>query len=98
MSLLLQYIGGPGQVEAFCRDRVIYGSCLYGTCCFPGMQVDGRFVKLCKRLVLQFVILKPITVALTLALYARNLYEKDDWRLNASCALSYLNVASFGFL
>lgn len=39
MSLLLQFIGGAGNVEAFCRDKVVHGSLLYGTCCFPTMQV-----------------------------------------------------------
>lgn len=40
MSLLLQFIGGAGNVEAFCRDKVVHGSLLYGTCCFPTMQVQ----------------------------------------------------------
>jgi hypothetical protein len=39
MSLLLTFIGGAGNVEAFCRDRIVKGQCLYGTCCFPPMQV-----------------------------------------------------------
>lgn len=39
MSLLLEYIGGPGQVEAIARDEIVNGSCMYGTCCFPAMQV-----------------------------------------------------------
>lgn len=39
MSLLLEYIGGPGRVEAIARDRIIKGSWFYGTCCFPAMQV-----------------------------------------------------------
>jgi hypothetical protein len=38
MSLLLEFIGGPGNVEAYCRDRQIKGSWRYGTCCFPTMQ------------------------------------------------------------
>ena len=39
ISLLLEFIGGPGNVEAYCRDRTIRGSLFYGTCCFPTMQV-----------------------------------------------------------
>jgi hypothetical protein len=39
LSLLLTFIGGAGNVEAFCRDRTVKGNCLYGTCCFPTMQV-----------------------------------------------------------
>nr|BAV58341.1 DUF300-domain-containing protein [Ulva partita]BAV58343.1 DUF300-domain-containing protein [Ulva partita] len=79
MSLLLEYIGGPGHVEAVARDEIVTGSCLYGTCCFPAMQVDGQFVKLCKRLVLQFVILKPLIVLLTLVLYSQGSYHDGRW-------------------
>lgn len=38
-ALLLEYIGGPGNVETFCRDKTIKGNCWYGTCFFPPMQV-----------------------------------------------------------
>jgi hypothetical protein len=44
MSLLLEFIGGPGNVEAFCRDRIIHGTFLHGTCCFPPMQVWHRLL------------------------------------------------------
>ena len=53
-----------------------------------GAQVDGQFVKLCKRLVLQFVILKPILVALTIVLYARGHYTEGDWSPGSWCALA----------
>lgn len=44
ISLLLEFIGGPGNVEAFCRDRIIHGTFLHGTCCFPPMQVWHRLL------------------------------------------------------
>lgn len=47
MSLLLEYIGGPGRVEAMARDRIVKGSWLYGTCCFPAMQVPLACHLLC---------------------------------------------------
>lgn len=49
--------------------------------------MDGQFVKLCKRLVLQFVILKPILVVLTIVLYARGHYTEGDWSPGSSCVL-----------
>lgn len=47
MSLLLEYVGGPGSVEAICRDQTIYGSVVYGTCCFPPMQVCHSRLTFC---------------------------------------------------
>lgn len=90
MSLLLEYIGGPGQVEQFSREKVVHGSLLYGTCCFPPMQVDGQFVKLCKRCVLQFVVLKPILAILTIVLYSQGLYDEGEWSL--SSAYTYIEI------
>lgn len=40
MTLLLEYIGGPGNVETFSRDKIVRGSCQYGTCLLPPMQVS----------------------------------------------------------
>lgn len=50
------------------------------------MQVDGQFVKFCKRLVLQFVILKPIITILTIVLYSQDIYEEGDWSPDSWCA------------
>ena len=48
--------------------------------------MDGQFVKLCKRLVLQFVIVKPVLVVCTIVLYSQGLYTEGDWSAGSSCA------------
>lgn len=49
------------------------------------VQVDGQFVKLCKRLVLQFVILRPILAIITIALSARGYYKEGTWTTDSGC-------------
>jgi hypothetical protein len=49
------------------------------------LQVDGQFVKLCKRLVLQFVIIKPLLVVLTIVLASQGLYREGDWSVGSLC-------------
>lgn len=49
------------------------------------LQVDGQFVKLCKRLVLQFVIIKPVLVVLTIVLASQGLYHEGDWSVGSLC-------------
>ena len=60
-------------------------------------QVDGQFVKLCKRLVLQFVIVKPIIVVLTIVLYSQGLYTEGDWSIDSSCAANTAARDSLSF-
>ncbi|XP_052205675.1 uncharacterized protein LOC127810312 [Diospyros lotus] len=54
------------------------------TCCFPPILLDGRFIQRCKQGCLQFVILKPILVAVTLILYAKGKYHDGNFRLDQS--------------
>ena len=59
--------------------------CALGSCC-GAVQVDGQFVKMCKRLVLQFVILRPILAVITIALSARGYYKEGTWTTDSGCA------------
>jgi len=43
-------------------------------CCLPPMPRDGTFLRRCKRGVLQFVILKPVTAALSAVMLSAGLY------------------------
>ncbi|KAG7020834.1 Transmembrane protein [Cucurbita argyrosperma subsp. argyrosperma] len=60
------------------------------TCCLPPVQLDGRFIRRCKQGCLQFVILKPILVAVTLILYAKGKYE--DGNFNPKQSYLYLTI------
>ncbi|KAK9086162.1 hypothetical protein Syun_028556 [Stephania yunnanensis] len=70
--------------------RVLKPSWYLMTCCFPPMPLDGRFIRRCKQGALQFVILKPILVALTFVLYAKGKYE--DGNFSAKQAYLYVTI------
>lgn len=84
LSLCLAWVGGPGAVVLSLSGRVLKPSWSLMTCCFPPMPLDGRFIRRCKQGCLQFVILKPILVAVTLILYAKGKYEDGNFSPNQS--------------
>ncbi|KAI9098933.1 hypothetical protein K1719_024700 [Acacia pycnantha] len=65
-SLCLAWVGGPGAVVVSLGGRVLKPSWYLMTCCFSPIPLDGRFIRKCKQGCLQFVILKPILVVVTL--------------------------------
>ncbi|KAI7745446.1 hypothetical protein M8C21_000291 [Ambrosia artemisiifolia] len=86
LSLCLAWVGGPGAVVLSLSGRVLKSNWCLMTCCFPPIPLDGRFIRRCKQGCLQFVILKPILVAVTFVLYANGKYHDG----NFSVAQSYL--------
>ncbi|KAL4202287.1 hypothetical protein AMTRI_Chr02g220280 [Amborella trichopoda] len=90
LSLCLAWVGGPGAVVLSLSGRVLKPSWYLMTCCFPAMPLDGRFIRRCKQGGLQFVILKPILVAVTFILYAKGKYE--DGNFSAKQAYLYVTI------
>ncbi|XP_027353479.1 transmembrane protein 184B-like [Abrus precatorius] len=90
LSLCLAWVGGPGAVVISLSGRVLKPSLCLMTCCFPPIPLDGRFIRKCKQGCLQFVILKPILVVVTLILYARGKYE--DGNFSPKQAYLYLTI------
>ncbi|KDP23315.1 hypothetical protein JCGZ_23148 [Jatropha curcas] len=84
LSLCLAWVGGPGAVVLSLSGRVLKPSCCLLTCCLPPIPLDGRFIRRCKQGCLQFVILKPILVAVTLILYAKGKYKDGNFSPNQS--------------
>ncbi|KAE8000028.1 hypothetical protein FH972_004400 [Carpinus fangiana] len=84
LSLCLGWVGGPGAVVLSLSGRVLKPSWYLMTCCFPPIPLDGRFIRRCKQGCLQFVILKPILVAVTLILFAKGKYEDGNFSPNQS--------------
>ncbi|XP_054800948.1 uncharacterized protein LOC129305060 [Prosopis cineraria] len=78
-SLCLAWVGGPGAVVVSLSGRVLKPSWYLMTCCFPPIPLDGRFIRKCKQGCLQFVILKPILVVVTLVLYAKGKYRDGNF-------------------
>ncbi|ESW17064.1 hypothetical protein PHAVU_007G207100 [Phaseolus vulgaris] len=91
LSLCLEWVGGPGAVVLSLSGRILKPSWFLMTCCLPPVALDGRFIRKCKQGCLQFVILKPILVVVTLVLYAKGKY-KDG---NFSPKQSYLYLTIF---
>ncbi|XP_052193167.1 LOW QUALITY PROTEIN: uncharacterized protein LOC127801798 [Diospyros lotus] len=79
LSLCLAWVGGPGAVVLSLSGRVLKPNWCLMTCCFPPIPLDGRFIRRCKQGCLQFVILKPILVAVTLILYAKGKYHDGNF-------------------
>lgn len=90
LSLCLAWVGGPGSVVLSLSGRVVKPSWCLMTCCFPAIPLDGRFIRRCKQGCLQFVILKPILVAVTFVLYAKGKYE--DGNFSANQAYLYVTI------
>ncbi|XP_057961137.1 uncharacterized protein LOC131153104 [Malania oleifera] len=90
LSLCLAWVGGPGAVVLSLSGRTLKPSWCLMTCCFAAMPLDGRFIRRCKQGCLQFVILKPILVAVTFVLYAKGKYE--DGNFSAKQAYLYLTI------
>ncbi|KAL9241703.1 hypothetical protein vseg_015781 [Gypsophila vaccaria] len=84
LSLCLAWVGGPGSVVLSLSGRVMKPSLCLMTCCLPPVPLDGRFIRRCKQGCLQFVILKPILVAVTFILYSKGKYEDGDFSANQS--------------
>ncbi|PSS08437.1 Transmembrane protein like [Actinidia chinensis var. chinensis] len=79
LSLCLAWVGGPGAVVLSLSGRVLKPNWFLMTCCIPPIPLDGRFIRRCKQGCLQFVILKPILVAVTLILYAKGKYQDGNF-------------------
>ncbi|KAL3814589.1 hypothetical protein ACJIZ3_015857 [Penstemon smallii] len=90
LSLCLAWVGGPGAVVLSLSGKVLKPNWCLMTCCFPPMPLDGRFIRRCKQGCLQFVILKPILVAVTFILYAKGKYEDGDF--NPRQSYLYLTI------
>lgn len=88
LSLCLAWVGGPGAVVTSLNGRLLKPSWHLMTCCLPAIPLDGRFIRRCKQGGLQFVILKPVLVAVTFFLYWKGKYEDG----NFSAKQSYLYV------
>ncbi|XP_078444609.1 uncharacterized protein LOC144713792 [Wolffia australiana] len=82
LSLCLAWVGGPGAVVISLNGQVLKPSWCLMTCCFPAIPLDGRFIRKCKQGCLQFVILKPILVAITFILYAKGKYKDGNFSVN----------------
>lgn len=79
MSLMLAYLGGPGEVLSHVNGKVIEPSWAHGTCCFPPLHVNAVFLRRCKQGTIQFVIVKPILAAVTIILQAKGLYGEGEF-------------------
>ncbi|XP_057439107.1 uncharacterized protein LOC130730968 [Lotus japonicus] len=84
LSLCLAWVGGPGAVVISLSGRIMKPSWCLMTCCIPPVPLDGRFIRKCKQGCLQFVILKPILVVVTLILYAKGKYKDGNFSPNQS--------------
>ena len=100
MSLILFYGGG----EAACLSVIMNdpGSIQHPfplNLCLPDMALDARFLRVCKRFTLQFVILKPMLAVVNLIVMAVGHYEDAGYVLFVMITynLSY-SIALYGLV
>jgi len=62
---------------------VLSPSLAHCTCCLGPTPVDGAFVRRCKRGTLQFVLLKPVLAAVTIALHHEGKFREGSWGANS---------------
>lgn len=79
MSLMLAYLGGPGEVLSHVNGKVIEPSWWHGTCCFPPMHVNAAYLRRCKQGTIQFVYVKPILAAVTIILQANGKFGEGEF-------------------
>ncbi|CAL5326651.1 unnamed protein product [Camellia sinensis] len=85
LALCLAWVGGPGAVVLSLSGRVLKPSWYLMTCCFSPIPLDGSsFIRRCKQGCLQFVILKPVLVAVTFILYAKGKYHDGNFSVDQS--------------
>ncbi|PAA87002.1 hypothetical protein BOX15_Mlig001298g2 [Macrostomum lignano] len=79
LSLCYEYLGGENNIMSEIRGKPIKWSCFYCTCCFAGKPYTIEFLRFCKQATLQFCIIKPIMVVITIILQAVGLYMHGNF-------------------
>ena len=104
---MLDYPGGEQKVVAGIQSLPMLKQPM-PCCCLPRMRLDHNFILLCKRMTLQFVILKPLTAIISLVLMAvtvdasgdpeHSLYHSDAWQYTLLVVYNLSNSSALYFL
>ncbi|PAA51001.1 hypothetical protein BOX15_Mlig009666g3, partial [Macrostomum lignano] len=79
LCLCYEYLGGESNILADLRGKPIPLSYFYCTCCFAGRQYTVTFLRFCKQATLQFCIVKPCMVFVTIGLQLAGLYKHGNF-------------------
>lgn len=82
VALLYRYAGGAVNVARIRGGGLLHPSLLHGTCCLPRVPLGEEYLKWCKRLTLQFVVLKPLLSFATIGLQHVHLYGEGAYRFD----------------
>jgi hypothetical protein len=83
LSLCYEYLGGESNIMNEIRGKQIKPTNIWTfTCCLAGKQYTIEFLRFCKKATLQFCLIKPIMVVLTLMLMMVKKYEDGNWSLD----------------
>lgn len=79
LALLIAYCGGEAQLIHALQIKRYKGEHPPPCCCLPLFPLDRDFYLRCKRLVLQYALIKPVTSLLAIFLAMNNSYRETDF-------------------
>lgn len=80
LNLMLSYCGGENAcVSCIMQEPGSITHVWPVGCCFPEIALNSRFLRRCKQLTLQFVIMKPIMAILSLLFLILGMSEDKGW-------------------
>ena len=89
MALLYRFAGGALAVATARKGDKVHPSWVHGTCCLPAIPMDGLYLRTCKMMTLQFVVMKPALSFITIGLQNLRLYDEGVYRWNRGYAYVY---------
>ena len=99
MSLMVAYAGGEGQLIYALEQKRYKGLHLYPCCCLPLFKLNRDFFLRCKRLILQYALIKPSSSFLALTMTPLGLYREAsyEWFSNLYPWLMCINNVSISY-
>jgi hypothetical protein len=80
LNLILAYCGGENScLSVIMNDPGSISHVFPLSCCFPRISLTARFLRTCKQMTLQFVIIKPVMAFLNLIIIAGNEDGTRTW-------------------
>jgi len=78
VALLIDFSGGEAKLkEALKEHGVMHHMFPFG--CLPSFRVDGRFLRICRQAVLQYVLVKPSMAVLAIVLDHYDMYDEGHF-------------------
>jgi len=78
LTLLYDYLGGEGAIVNAINGMPIKGGWTTWTCCLTGMPFSLQILRFCKRVTLQFCLVRPLVSIMELVMFKVGLYDHEE--------------------